>query len=149
MQETFKLALESFDSPHDGSMFRFVFGSTDKWIHCNSGSLFWSWNLDNNIGGIEVLVKNTFHLDSDFEFVLADFSINWHDFERQVHILSDTVRHEFEASVWWDECDGSFLIKLGKLDALMEFHVIDRNTLIASDALFFGLLFHEKLIVHT
>ncbi len=106
-------------------------------------------DLHHDIGGVQVLVKDALHLDSDFHLVLTDLSVNWHDLEGEVDVLGDTVGHQLKASVWGNEGNRSFFIKFGQFHALVKFHVVNSDTLVAGNSLLFGLLFHQELVVHS
>lgn len=149
LEEALKFSLKLLYPPHDSSMFWFIFGSSHESVRGDWGCALGRWYFDDYIISIEVFIVDSFELHSDLHFVGSNLGIVRHNFERQIDILSDSIAHEFKGTVWRNEGNRPFFIKLGQFDTLMELHIINSDAFIrCSHSCFSGLLLHQQLVVH-
>jgi hypothetical protein len=124
------MTCELFNGPLQGIVLRN--------INCISSWSIETWALDIlRYGDIDVnIIGNTFlfvvALDFDDE---SDLCVRWsfHDdinCEERLDSNIQTVTHQLEFTIRWDESYESFVLKTSKSDALMEFDIIELNCLI-------------------
>lgn len=66
-------------------------------------------------------------LDSE---VFGEFLNDWSYFEGQVDVLGDTVCHNLEEAIWRNKGNGSVTVEPTQSYALVEFNVINLDTLL-------------------
>mmetsp|Transcript_36314 Transcript_36314/g.32588 ORF Transcript_36314/g.32588 Transcript_36314/m.32588 type:complete len:283 (-) Transcript_36314:184-1032(-) len=147
-QQSFVITLEFLDSPHNTSILRLMSSSSDISIGLDNSGVLGAWDLDNDVGSIDHSVIESFQFDSDFNLCLAHLVVNRHDLEGEVHILSNSVGHEFKGTIGRNESDSSFFVKCIQSDTLMEFQIINNDTSVAIFSLL-ALSLHKELVIHT
>ena len=76
---------------------------------------------------------------------------NWHDFERQVDVLGDSVGHHIEDTIRWDEGDRPVSVEPAQSNALVKLDVVDLDSFVRDlsrvgrSSLIVGL--HQQLVV--
>jgi hypothetical protein len=93
LKEALEIALKLLDSPHDGSVFRFVLGSANKRVGIDGGGGFGAGDFDDDVVGIEVLIEDGFYFHADLETSQCYFVVDWHYFEGEVYVLGYAVGH--------------------------------------------------------
>lgn len=76
-------------------------------------------------------------------WVLLDY---WHDFEGQVNIVANSVGHQLEHSIRWDESDGAVSVESAQADALVELNIVDLNSAVLLSGVG-GRILDEQLVV--
>ena len=102
----------------------------------------WDWDLyDDIIGNIR-----WFENGSDFDGVLNSIVFwellnDWSDFERQIYILWNSVGHNFEQAIGWNEGNTSVSIESAQPHTLMKLNVINLYTFLLLFTLRSGISF--------
>jgi len=131
-KQTFCIALEPLESPHDTRIVWFINGSarsTRKDPHLSS--VRWHWDFANHISTKVTFLKDGLQSDRNFDFILFRVLLNnRHYFERQVNVLTDSIGHDVEDSVRGNEGDTAVTIKSAKSHALVELNVVDLDSFV-------------------
>jgi len=124
------IPLELFNSPENWGFIRLIFSFTitcREYLHTSCVGRQGYFN--NNVVCIVGTLKNRSDLNWIFNTaLLMEFLNDWRDFEWQVDILTNTIWHHFEKTVWWNECNRSISIKPSQSNTLVKLNVIYLNS---------------------
>mmetsp|Transcript_6899 Transcript_6899/g.15243 ORF Transcript_6899/g.15243 Transcript_6899/m.15243 type:complete len:215 (-) Transcript_6899:502-1146(-) len=118
---------EPFDSPHDGVLFRFVFGPTEGILDFGFGCVFRDGDFDDDVGSEEFVGEVGYDFQVDGAFGLTLFLHGRNQSERQIDIIIDPIPHQFELPIGGNEGNCPIRIEFSEPHASVKRAIVDFN----------------------
>mmetsp|Transcript_17205 Transcript_17205/g.39758 ORF Transcript_17205/g.39758 Transcript_17205/m.39758 type:complete len:208 (+) Transcript_17205:239-862(+) len=142
---TFSFPRKTLYTPYDCLLLWFIFGTTKRMFDFCLRRIFRNWYLDDDVCSKQLIREVCNHLQIYGNFCQTLFFLNsWNDSEWQINVVRHTIFHEFELSIWGDECDCTICIEFSKADTAMESTIIDVDTWLS-----LAFLLNDELVVET